>query len=276
MKIYDDSNFQELLETHDEKLADGTTVGVHVVNGEKRYLSRIPTVSGRKMMAAAPPFKVSFPTFSRSEWPARIKAQKQRKRRISDFQKFDPHDQDGLPTCWANGPAHAGTTQRVIQGLPLVYWSACSAAVPISGGHSGGDEWDAGMYFQKYGAASQTKWANNDTSRNLNSDPGVIEDRKHHVNYTVYRLESFDEFMSAALMDPPMPTAVAFNWWSHVISGGDAVEIEAGSFGMMYRNNWGSWGDKNDLGFPGYITMREGHGTPDSGFCIGPVTQSIT
>lgn len=274
MKVYDDSNFQELLGEHSTKI-NGVEFRVVEAGGDRRILSRVPTISGRKMMAAAPPYAGSFPVFPRNEWSARIKDQKARKRRISDFQNFAPHDQNGLPTCWANGPAHAGTTMRVIQGLPLVYWSACSAAVPISGGHSGGDEWDAGTYFRDHGAASQAVWPNNDTDRSLNSDQKVIADRPHHVMVQIYRLGSFDEFMSAALMDIPMTFAVAFNWWSHVISGGDALEIEAGSYGMMYRNNWGNWGDKNDLGQPGYITMREGHGTPDSGFCIGPVTSSL-
>lgn len=274
IKIYDDSNYRELLGDRSER-HNGVEFRVVDAGGDKRLLSRIPTPSGRRSMAAAPPYSGSFPVFPRSEWPDRIKEQKARKRRISDFQNFAPHDQNGLPTCWANGPSHAGTTMRRIQGMPLVYWSACSAAVPISGGHSGGDEWDAGMYFQKYGAASQDVWPNNSTNRSLEDDQKVVESRKHHMMVQVYRLNSFDEFASAALMDPPMTFAVAFNWWSHVISGGDLVIIEGGSFGMMYRNNWGDWGDKNDLGQPGYITMREGHGTPDSGFCIGPVTLSV-
>jgi hypothetical protein len=275
-KIIDDSNFKDLLAHHDEKLADGTTVGVHVIGGEKRYLSMRETENGRQVMMAAPPYRENFPVFPRSEWSARIKEQKARKRRVSDFQKFAPHDQDGLPTCWANGPAHQITTQRVIQKLPLVYVSACSAAVPISGGHSGGWEWDAGEYFQKYGAAGVDVWPNNSTDRSLNTNTAVIESRKHHINYVLYRLDGFDEFASAALMDPPMPFAIAFNWWSHVISGGDLVEIEANSFGFMDRNNWGEWGDDNDYGFSGYVTMREGKGTPDSGYCIGFVTPSET
>ena len=177
--------------------------------------------------------------------------------------------------CWANGPAHAGTTRRVIDGLPLVYLSSNSAAVPISGGHSGGDEADAGDLFQRRGAADVSVWPNNDTSRSLDSRPEVIESRKHHLFNQVYSLNGFDEFMSACLMDPPMPIAVAFNWWRHVISGGRGVDFGGNSYGICYRNNWGAWGDNNLLGFPGYITMHEGKGTPDSGFCIGPLTLSV-
>lgn len=276
MPIIDDSNWKSLLgPTHDE-IVNGVVYPVRMEGGQKRFLSRIPTQSGRHFMASVPRYRDNFPVFPRSEWSARIKEKKERKTRIQDYQYFAPHDQDGLPTCWANGPAHAGTTRRVIDGLPLVYLSACSAAVPISGGHSGGDEADAGDLFQKRGAASVDVWSNNDTSRSLDSDPKVIESRKHHLFYSIYSLSTYDEYASASLMNPPMPFAVAFNWWSHVISGGDLVELGSNSFGMTFRNNWGDWQDKNDLGQSGYITMHEGHGTPDSGFCIGPITYSYT
>jgi len=275
MIVIDDTNWKQLLgPTRDEVLPDGRVCPVRVEQGQKRYLSWEPTQSGRKIMAAMPKYRDNFPVFPRNEWSARIKEKDERRRHVDSFQNFDPHDQDGLPTCWANGPAHAGTTRRVIDGLPLVYLSSCSAAVPISGGHSGGDEADAGDLFQRRGAASVDVWGNNDTSRALDSNPAVKASRENHFFYQVYSLNGFDEFMSASLMDPPMPFACAYNWWRHVISGGRGVDFGANAFGLCNRNNWGPWGDDNLLGFPGYITMHEGHGTPDSGFCIGPLTMS--
>lgn len=270
LPVIDDSNWKMLLgPTRDEVLTDGSVVPVRVEGGQKRYLSRIPTPSGRKFMSALPRFRDTFPVIPRNEWDARIDENDRLGKWVESYQWFAPHDQDGLPTCWANGPAHAGTTRRVMDGLDLIYLSACSAAVPISGGHSGGDEADAAEYFQKYGAASVDAWSNNDTSRSLNSDPKVVESRKHHMFYQVYYLNGFDEFATAALLG--MPFACAFNWWSHVISGG---RLKKG-YRMNYRNNWGDWGDKNEHGFYGYVEMAEGHGTPDSGFCIGPLTMSV-
>ena len=251
-KVYDSSNFRELI-------GDGTRVQG---GGEWRLLSAVPRPIGRLCGA---PFGSQIPLIPRANWSTLIKLQKAKRRRISDFQTFAPHDQNGLPTCWANGPAHAFTTMRVIQGLPLVYMSACSAAVPISGGHSGGNEADAGDWSVEHGWASQAVWANNDTTRSLNSSPAVIESRTHHTAPLILDLGSnFDAYATAALLE--LPFAVAFNWWSHVISGGDLVELSPGKFGIMYRNNWGNWGDKNDSGQPGYVTMAEGRGTPDSGF----------
>lgn len=266
----DQHNWKQYLgPSYDERLPDGTVCPVVVVDGHKRFMSRQETTSGRKIMSAIPKFRDNFPVIPRDQWDRLIDLKDQQKSWVDDYQWFDPHDQDGLPTCWANGPAHAGTTQAVIQGLPLVYWSACSAAVPISGGHSGGDEADAGDHFQRYGAAAVDVWSNNDTSRSLNSDPKVVESRRHHMFYQIYSLDGFDEFASAALLS--MPFACAFNWWRHVISGGRLLK----GYRMRYRNNWGPWGDKNELGKLGYVTMVEGHGTPDSGFCIGPVTMSL-
>lgn len=271
LPVIDDTNWKQLLgPTRDEQLSDGSVVPVRVEGGQKRYLSRMLTNNGRKFMAALPRLRDSFPIIPRNEWDARIEEKDRLKTWVDDYQWFAPHDQDGLPTCWANGPAHAGTTRRVMDGLPLVYLSACSAAVPISGGHSGGDEADAGELFLKRGAASVDVWSNNDTSRSLDSDPKVVESRKHHMFYQVYSLHGFDEFATAMLLGLPM--AVAFNWWSHVISGG---RLKKG-YHAVYRNNWGDWGDKNSQGFYGYVEMAEGHGTPDSGFCIGPLTMSTT
>ncbi len=258
-KVYDGSNFRELIGNGREIIA----------GGDRRILSATPRAPGRLCGAA---FASSIPLIPRSQWSQKIKDQKAKKRRISDFQTFSPHDQNGLPTCWANGPAHAFTTMRFIQGLPLVYMSACSAAVPISGGHSGGNEADAGDLSVDRGWASQDVWSNNDTSR-LDGRAEVIESRKHHTAPLILDLGSdFDAYATAALLE--LPFAVAFNWWSHVISGGDLVELSAGKFGIMYRNNWGTWGDKNDAGFPGYVTMAEGHGTPDSGFAYVQVLAS--
>jgi len=269
--VYDDSNYTSLLSQTYEQLPDGNVVGVHISGGQKRYLSRVnsPGQTVDYKATYSSPFDTSGPrgtnpTISRSDWKAALTEQTDRRRLVSQFQNFAPHDQDGLPTCWANGPAHAFTTARVMQGLPLVYMSACSVAVPISGGHSGGDEWDAAEYSVKYGFADFGVWGNNDTSYSLNTSQDVVESRKHHLALELYECNSFDEFATACLMG--YCCAIAYNWWSHVIMLCDLVEVEAGSWGFRIRNNWGNWGDKNEYGQPGYAVFREGKGTPSSGF----------
>lgn len=266
----------KVLETphYDERLPDGTVIGVQEFAGHKRYLSWRPTATGRKLYAALPKFGDVFPIFPRSEWSARIKEKKERKTRVMDFQNFKAHDQDGHPSCWRNGPAHAFTTRRVIQGLPLVYISGMSLCP--NHGDTGGDEFDAGNYLVTDGGASFETWDNNDTNWRLDSTPAVQESRKHHTASAIYTLNSDDEWMTATLMNPVFPTAMAFNRWSHVISGGDGDEPEAGVFGMIDRNNWGEdYGVKNAFGFGGYNFFQFGGWSPSSGFAIGPARSSL-
>lgn len=261
--MFDESNYQELI-------GDGTSV---MVNGVHRLLSRSAKPDGHDTRVYSAKFGDRFQTIPRSEWSDRIKEQKAKKMRVSDHQRFPATDQGPLPTCWAAGTCHAFMTSRVMQGLSYVSLSPCSIAVPISGGHSGGYEGNAVRYFLEHGGVRSSIWGDTNTSRRLNDDPDCIADRKLFVALEVLELEGFDQFMTASLLG--LPTVDAFDWWSHVVMGADAEEIERGSFGRTERNNWGeSYGEKNDAGFGGYVTFREGKGTPDSGFVFYQVLAS--
>ena len=258
-----------------ELIGDGDSV---IANGERRLLSRIkPPVDNDTTGFATPFAKSGIEKIPRHEWDARLKEQVELCTRVSDFQNFPSHDQDGIPTCWGNGPAHAATTQRVIQGLNYVEMSANSVCVPISGGRRGGYEGSALAYAAKHGFASVKYWANNDLNKSLMNDPQVQADRKRHVPLEWIDCgNDFDAYMTIALLT--IAGAVAYNDWSHVISTADGVLIEKGSYGLRPRNNWGDrWGSKNKYGFGGYVLFREGqrtHGCPDSGFGLRQMTSS--
>lgn len=263
--VYDDRNFHSLL-------GDGKVV---MAGGEPRLLSRIPPQPKHDRRSYSTAFEDKFTPIPRGEWSARLKEQIERKGRVSDFQNFPPHDQDGLPTCWSNGPAHAATTQRVIQGLPYLELSACSTAVPISGGHVGGNEDTAVEYAAKHGWCSVACWPNNSCDRSLLNDDKCNADRENHKALEwIYLGSKFENYATAALLCWPM--AGASNSWSHVTMVCDLVEIEPNSFGVRIRNNWGDWGAKNEYGFPGYAVFREGapHACTDSGFALRQVTSS--
>lgn len=262
MKIYDDSNYHELT-------GDGKVV---IQNGEQRLLSAVPKPPGHDSRVYSKALSDFTPTFARSEWRPRLQEQTAKKRRVSDFQNFDADDQNGKPICWSAGTVHAASTARVIQGLPFVRLSAASVAVPISGGNSGGYEGDAVRFLTKYGAATVEEWPYH-LARDLSDKPEVQESRKHHMALEVYECEGFDQFATALLLG--FPCTVSYNWWSHVVSLADLVEIESGSWGVRIRNNWGEWQDKNDLGFSGYAVFREGKGTPSGGFAFRQVTASV-
>jgi hypothetical protein len=260
--IIDDTNFSVLT-------GDGTSI---IVNGERRLLSRIPKPAGHDTRHYSRPFGDVFKVIPRSEWSARCKEQAAKKMRVSDHQRFRPTDQNGLPTCWAAGTCHAFTTSRAVQGLSLIFISPCSIAVPISGGHSGGYEGDAVKYFTQSGGVREENWGPHDTNRSLMNDPKCLADRKLFISLETLELTSADEFATACLLG--FPCTVAYDWWSHVVSLADLVEISANDWGFRIRNNWGEWEEKNDAGFSGYKTMRLGKGTPDSGFVFRQVLAS--
>lgn len=267
-KVFDDSNVSELI-------GDGTQV---FVEGEMRLLSRLPPPLGSPPVTAVPFADSGLTLVKRSDLSAMIKEQAERKRRVSDYCDFPAYDQNGIPTCWANGPSQAYTTTRRIMGLPLKVISACSVAVPISGGHSGGYEGDAFNYLLKNGGCSVDLWSNNDTNRRLSDDPKVIADRKITHGLELIKVPD-DDFLSwATVCLATLAGGFAYDWMSHVMMSCDVVEIEADSFGFRQRNSWkDSWGGKNDLGFGGFNVWREGRrGTPNSGYVWRQVQASIT
>jgi hypothetical protein len=272
--VYDHSNIHKLVSpTYSEKLADGRVANVQVVNGHKRYLSGYPKPSGHDSRKYSKPFNEAAPVIPRHDWSAALAEQVAQKRCISQRQPWEPDDQDGYPICWAAGTCAAFSTARVFQGLPFIRISGMSVAVPISGGHSGGYEGDAVEYLTKYGGASVDVWPYDDPGRSYQAQQAVVESRKHHLALEAYECNSFDEFATALLLG--FPCTVDWPWWSHVTMLCDLVEIEAGSFGVRIRNNWGDWGAKNDFGFSGYEVFREGHGTPGGGFAFRQVLASI-
>lgn len=264
MLIIDDSNWQT-------QVGNGQAV---IVAGQKFLLSGQPKPKGHDTRLYSKAFGAEVATIPRSEWSARIKEQKAKKRRISDHQNWACDNQGSYPTCWAAGTCQAYSTARVIQlGIKQhVRISAMSVAVPISGGRSGGYEGNAVEYLTKNGGVDSRLWGYTDPSRKQN-DPAILANRELHKALESYECESFDEFATALLLN--LPCAVSYNWWSHVVMLADLEEIEANSFGLRIRNNWGdSYGDKNEYGFGGYAVFREGRGTPSGGFAFRQVTPS--
>ena len=273
-KVYDDSNIHELISGYTrERLTDGTIVSVQNQGGHKRYLSAIPKPPGHDSRAYSKLFGAEVPTIPRSDWSAQLKAQTEQKRLTSQLQTWQSDDQGSHPTCWAAGTCAAWSTARVRQNHPYVRISAMSVACPISGGVSGGYEGDAVELLTKRGGVSVDLWGYTEISRSKDSDPACEANRILHKAIESYECNSFDEFAAAWLLG--FPCTVSYNWWSHVVMACDLVEIEAGSWGVRIRNNWGeSYGSKNDNGVGGYNVFREGHGTPSGGFAFRQVTAS--
>jgi hypothetical protein len=262
--IIDDTNWKT-------QIGDGKTV---TIGGETFMLSAEPKPPGHDSSLYSKPFGAEIPKIPRSEWPARIKEQAERKRRISDHQRWECDAQSG-PTCWAAGTCQAYSTCRVMQmGMEhYVRISAMSVAVPISGGRSGGYEGDAVRYLTETGGVDSKLWGYGSIKPTA-AQAELEANRLIHKSLESYECEGFDDFATALLLGYA-PT-VSYNWWRHVVMLCDLVEVEAGSYGFRIRNNWGeSYGDKGEYGFGGYAIFREGKGTPSGGFAFRSVTPSI-
>lgn len=149
MLIIDDSNWKT-------QVGNGRTVRIGHQDFE---LAGEPKPIGHNAREYSKPFGAEVPRIPRSEWPARIKEQRERNARISDHQKWQCDAQSG-PTCWAAGTCQAASTCRVIQmGMAhYIRYSAMSIAVPISGGRSGGYEGNAVRYMTQHGVVDSKLW----------------------------------------------------------------------------------------------------------------------
>lgn len=263
-QVFDDGNSSVLV-------GDGRTVHA---GGEPRILSATPRPADADTSGYASPFGDHFKVIPRNQWSARIKELEEKKARCSDYCDFPAYDQDGIPYCWNFGPVQAMHNKRRMQGLKTpVALSPASVGGPVTGYRSrGGWEGEALEYLASHGATTVDKWPQAAISSKY-ATAEVEADRANYKATEWYDCDGFDEFATMLLLGFPCP--VAYNFWSHVVYLCDLVEIEAGSFGVRFRNSWhDSWGAKNELGFGGFAVGREGKYTPSSGFALREATSS--
>ncbi len=268
-RVIDDANFPQFASS---LVGDGVEVNAA---GELRMLSAMERKAPYGSVST--PFEFSgLPLIPRSEWSARLKEQKERRARVSDYCDFPAYNQASTNYCWANGPCQAATTKRRIQGLPYVQFSAASIAAPIKGyRNQGGWGEDACEYLAKNGACRTELWPNAEINRARDN----AESQADRLNFKVLEwidcptAKMFDYVVSACILS--LPGAAAYSWWGHLVMGSDAVEIEANSFGLRIRNSWGAWGAKNEFGEFGFEVYREGKGTPGSYQILHQVTPSF-
>lgn len=273
--VIDDANFHRFAP---ELIGDGHQVEV---NGEVYSLSAKPRdyATDPYGSGGATPFEASGLTLiPRSEWSARIKEQIERKARVSDYCKFPALNQARTNFCWYNGVVHASMMSRAIQGLPYIPLSSASGACLVKGyANRGGYGMEACKHMASVGVCRDALWPNAEINRARDTDQ-TRQDRQNFkltewVDADALGGKMFDICATMCLLT--IPGAPAYNWWSHLVSLTDLVEIEPGSFGLRIRNSWAdSWGAKNDYGFGGFQVLREGKGTPSECQFIRQVTQS--
>lgn len=256
--------FEEQPDRYAELVGNGRDV---LVGGERRLLSRLPPEPGHNPREYSKVFSAEVPTIPLSDVEARIIEQLAKKRRTSDFQKFEPDNQGSHPICWAAGTCHAAATQRVVQGYPFVRLSAGAIATDVTGGvSSGGYEGNAVKDMAKRGVPGIDVWPYQ-SSRPTGSAEEVTASRARHVCLECYELQTDADYWTACLLN--FAITGAYNSWSHVVSISDVVWVNGRPM-YRIRNNWGPWGANNDAGFAGYSVMRR----PDSGWAFRQLTAS--
>jgi hypothetical protein len=266
-EIIDDGNYKSLI-------GDGEKV---FAGGEMRLLARELPPEGYSHAGYSTAFDASnIPLIPRNEWDARLEEQKAKRARVSDHCNYPALDQNGLPWCWGFGVTGAAITKRLCMGLPLQIISAASVCGPVVNyRETGYYEGPALKYFHDHGGVNVKLWPELSRDRSLASRPEVIADRANYKAPEYIDLgSSFDRYATMALLGHPSP--FAYNWMRHVMYVCDLVKIEAGAYGLRVRNSWSDKdGAKNDLGFGGFRTYREGRGTPSSGLSIYQMTASM-
>lgn len=246
-KVYDDSNYQELV-------GDGTQV---VAGGEVRYLAAQPRNRPYGALAGSKPFAADFQVIPRSEWSARIKEMEQRQSRLSDLATWQPLDQNGTSYCWIFGCVNALMLTRAAQGLPHVRLSPASAGCIIKDfRNQGGWGGDGIEFLSQHGCCNTTLWPEDAINRKY-ATPAADADRANHKILEFWEGDenNFNQLMTLLLLRYPCP--LGLDWWSHLICACDPVEIESGRYGVRIWNSWGNWGAANRHGMMGFSVLAE-------------------
>jgi hypothetical protein len=248
-----------------------------LIDGERKSHGLVPRdFQTHPLGMFAPPTEI--PLIPRSEWSDRIKEQAALRTRISDMRGSIPSlDQDGVGYCWAHSSTSAVTMVRAINNMPYVPLSAFSVAATIKkGADEGGWCGLSAKFVREKGVMSQAVWPQGDRNYRKYDKPENWENAALHkateefvdLTHDVYDTElTFDQTISCLLCG--IPCAVDFNWWSHSVCAIDAVEVEAGSFGIRILNSWSdSWGEK------GTGVLQGKKAVPDSGVAFRVVRAS--
>jgi hypothetical protein len=241
-----------------------------VINGERKGRGHDPSQVRRFMFD--PPSAI--PVIPRSEWSDRIKQKIATKSQISDRLLRDgipSLDQGPVGYCWAHSTTGAVQAQRALAGQPYVPLSAYAIAATIKNGRDEGGWCGLSAQFaREKGIPSQALWPQGDRNYRQYDRPEVWANALLHktveewvdLSSPVYDQNlTFDQVATCLLCD--IPCALDFNWWSHSVMGADLVEVEAGDFGIRFRNSWGDpYGEK------GFGVLRGSRCRPDGALAI--------
>ena len=262
-KLYDDSNYKELLNA-----PANMKFGLKPRNTHPRYATEVP--------AGFSKFNEKLTVIPKAQWSAWIKFNNLHRMFPVHYCDFPVRNQESTNFCWANGPCAAMEIKAREMGLPHVATSAASIACKINDfRNEGGWGIDAMEQMTKTGIAEASTWPNAAINRKYDTAAADATRLKHFsLEWIQLTDRSFEELVSALLLGHPV--AVGYNWWSHEVVAVAVVETSPNVFAVLIWNSWGEWGDKNDLGISGFSLLSQSKATPDDACMVRTRTPYTT
>ena len=199
------------------------------------------------------PFAARFPSdiaIPENEWVDRISELESGKRRLTDLcdqAGLTVLDQDGTNYCWINAPVHCVEVIRVVAGQQAVRLSPASCGAPIKNYRNVGGWGTEGLkYIVSDGIVPQSSWPANAISRQYeNGETRAMRAAYKVTEWWDLQPRNLKELITLLLLG--IPVALGYNWWSHEVTGMDAVVVRSdphiayAAMDQWARENYREW-----------------------------------
>lgn len=247
------------------KVIDDTNYRQFIGQRPTGYIKGPPLVGLKK-------FRDAYPIIPRSQWKQLVLEGKGSF--LSDLcksSKIPAKNQGNLGYCWAYASVECVETIRALQGQPFVSLSPESVGGPVTGWRNqGGWGTQALEQLENVGCCA-TSYMDSANSLSYRRWGSAWKDdcANHKVTGAWASIDDggFDAVFTATLLR--MPVSIGLDWWGHQVQVLDPVVFDDGSYGVLFRNSWGSdWGDD------GYSTLTESKSQPSGSFAAVSVVAS--
>jgi hypothetical protein len=199
----------------------------------------------------------------KGEWKDRIEEMEGNKSRLSDLinqAELPCKNQAQTNYCWINAPTHCVEINRVVQNQQMVILSPASVGGPLTGFKNVGGWGGPGLNgIALRGLCPVEKWpANAIDSKYWTDDNKALA--LHYRQTEWFETDDRDIDAVISLLLRRIPVALGYNWWSHEVTGVDAVWVN-GKIGIRIRNSWSM--DWPTAGAGGYSVLQDNKMVPD-------------
>jgi hypothetical protein len=259
-RVYDDSNYQMLLEQSRTYGADN--------NYGTGYVQRDWQAHPYGSLPYANPLPQEL-ILDMDEIIERIEHREKTGTQTSQLLRRNqvrPKNQGQTNYCWNNCVVGAVESNRFFNGLPYIPLSAASVGGPITNYRNvGGWPIDAVKFVAEKGVVPSSLWPDNAIDRRYDT-PETQAARNLHkiISWWDIPQNSMQAILSLLCQNITIP--VGLLWWRHAVEYVDPLYFGGrdwiNSFGTRLKNSWGDWEDD------GYGILRGSKMVPDDAIAI--------